>query len=200
MRSLFVLPLVAILLLIPGSNGCIHSGAGKSNVTKVECRENKSVVLEKIPGNIVVSSRCGDYSFKKESITKAVEIFVLEFSESFEIDEAILWVYLHGLKIDVSVIPKVVNAAYSVDGKLLENGNVSVSGLAFGPKHIWVEIKTSQIWSSSLIHELVHVVIWNQNVGVHGDPDHEGKQYSGWTKNHTKLIKKINNILLDIEI
>ena len=63
----------------------------------------------------------------------------------------------------------------------------------------FLHLKTSQIWSSALIHELVHIIIWKQN-NVHGDPDHEGKEFSGWTKKHTQLIKKVNLILLDAEI
>ena len=66
--------------------------------------------------------------------------------------------------------------------------------------NIWVEIKTSQIWSSSFVHELVHIIVWNQNNGIHGDPDHEGEKFSGWTVEHSELIKKVNNILLDARI
>ena len=157
------------------------------------------IVLNEIPGSITVKSYCGDYSFSKDSLAKSLEIFVLEYSNTFIIDPAILWSYLHDLTIELSIIPRVVEAAYSEDGKLLQ-GEVPVSGLALGPKHIWVEIKTSQIWSSSLVHELVHAVVWNQNMGIHGDPDHEGDKFSGWTKKHSDLIKRVNNILLDAEI
>ena len=178
------------------TNSCVRSD-NVSNIVKNECK-NK-IVLNKIPGSIQVKSFCGDYSFKEEPLTRAIEVFVNEYSESFDIDPEIVWAYLHGLTIELSVIPRMVDAAYSVDGKYLE-GEVPVSGLAYGPKHIWVEIKTSQVWSSSLIHELVHIVVWNKNAGIHGDPDHEGSQFSGWTSEHTRLIKRVNNILLDAEI
>ena len=91
-----------------------------------------------------------------------------------------------------------MNAAYDINGELL-TGEVPVSGLAMNKDLIWVEIRTSQIWSSSLIHEIVHVIIWRKNI-VHGDPDHEGPDFSGWTKEHTKLIKRVNKILLNAEI
>tara|TARA_A200000159_G_C7324525_1_gene340331 strand:+ start:909 stop:1496 length:588 start_codon:yes stop_codon:yes gene_type:complete len=195
MRPRFVLPLAALFLIVP-TNSCVRSD-NVSNIVKNECK-NK-IVLNKIPGSIQVKSFCGDYSFKEEPLTRAIEVFVNEYSESFDIDSEIVWAYLHGLTIELSVIPRMVDAAYSVDGKYLE-GEVPVSGLAYGPKRIWVEIKTSQVWSSSLIHELVHIVVWNKNAGIHGDPDHEGNQFSGWTSKHTMLIKRVNNILLDAEI
>jgi hypothetical protein len=128
----------------------------------------------------------------------ALDIFIKYYSKTFELSRAEIWNLLSDLRIEVSAIPRTVHAAYSVDGKLLR-GKVPVSGLALTKDWIWVEIKTKQIWSSSLIHELVHIIIWRQN-NVHGDPDHEGKAFSGWTQQHTKIIKDINNMLLDAEI
>ena len=183
-------------MMIP-TNSCVR-GENVSNIVKNDCKNNM-IVLNEIPGSITVKSYCNDYSFTKDSLTQSLEIFVSEYSNTFSIDPAILWSYLHGLTIELSIIPRVVEAAYSEDGKLLQ-GEVPVSGLALGPKHIWVEIKTSQIWSSSLVHELVHAIVWNQNMGIHGDPDHEGDKFSGWTKKHSDLIKRVNNILLDAEI
>ena len=199
MRSFFVLSLTAIFLLIPWSNGCVFSSGNQSNIVKVDCSNINSINLTKLPANIVLLAQCNDYLFKEESLTKAIELFVQEYSETFETDPAVVWAHLYGLKIELSIIPRVVKAAYSVEGELIK-GEVPVSGLAISPKHIWVEIKTSQIWSSSLIHELVHIVIWNQNSGIHADPDHEGKQFSGWTEKHTKFIKDLNIQLLDLGI
>ena len=83
-------------------------------------------------------------------------------------------------------------------GRLVKDA--AVTGLALTPTNIWVEIKTSQIWSSSLAHELVHIIIWKQNAGIHADPDHEGSEYSGWSKQHTSFIKSFNKMLLEKEI
>ena len=198
MRSFFILSLVTFFLLIPSSNGC-HRPGGESNIVKVECKSTKLVNLTELPSSIRVLTYCNDYSFKEKKLSKAINIFVSEYSETFEIDPAIVWSHLNGLKIELSIIPKVVKAAYTVDGKFVE-GIVPVSGLALSPKHIWVEIKTSQIWSSSLVHELVHAIIWNENSGIHGDPDHEGKEFSGWSKKHTKFIKNLNIQLLELGI
>ena len=64
---------------------------------------------------------------------------------------------------------------------------------------IWVEIKTPQIWSSSLAHELVHIIIWRTK-RVHADPDHEGTQFSGWTPEHTQFLERFELRLLDLEL
>ena len=199
MRSFFVLSLTAIFLLIPSSNGCVMSSYNKSSIIKVDCNNIDSPSMRKLPSSIVVKAECDDYTYKSEALSKVIEMFVSEYSETFDIDPAIIWSYFHGLKIEISIIPKVVKAAYSLEGKLLM-GDVPVSGLALSPKHIWVEIKTKQIWPSSLVHELVHIIIWNQNLGIHADPDHEGEQFSGWTEQHTKFIKNLNLHLLDLGI
>ncbi len=125
-------------------------------------------------------------------------MFVEDYSVEFGISEPKIWEMLSGLEIEVSAIPRVVSGAYDVKGNPVKD--VYVTGLALSPSHIWVEVKTSQIWSSSLAHELVHVIIWKQNEGVHGDPDHEGTKFSGWKARHTSFIKFFNRRLLDKDI
>ena len=192
----FILPISFIL--IPTTNGCM-SGVSKYNVVEVDCRKNS--VIEKVPntpGIVTRTSFCNDYMFEKNALSLAIKLFVKEYADYFEIKEEDVWNSLSGLEIEVSVIPKTVHAAYDVNGKFLK-GDVPVNGLALSKHHIWVEAKTSQIWSSALVHELVHVIIWRKNK-VHGDPDHEGKEFSGWSKDHTSFIKEMNNILLEMDI
>ena len=189
--------IIASILLFPGIKGCYYPN--HSSVIKLDCTKLSSVnKIPDTPGIIIISSSCSDYQFDKSATKSALDVFVENYSDEFEISELTVWGFLRDLKIEVSAIPRTVHAAYDLNGKFL-NGKIPVSGLALRKDWIWVEIKTSQIWSSALIHELVHIVIWRQN-NVHGDPDHEGKEFSGWTKKHTQLIKKINKILLDAEI
>tara|TARA_Y100001970_G_scaffold251455_1_gene324290 strand:- start:16664 stop:17239 length:576 start_codon:yes stop_codon:yes gene_type:complete len=191
--------MIVSIILLPNMNACYHQNV-TSAIVEVDCTKI-SHVPKAIPGtpNISISSsHCKDYQFNLRSIKLALDIFVQEYSSSFDITEDEAWLLLSGLHIEVSAIPRTVKAAYTVDGKLLE-GDVPVSGLALNKNLIWVEIKTSQIWSSALVHELIHTIIWRKNI-VHADPDHEGKEFSGWTKKHTELIKRINKILLDAEI
>ena len=49
------------------------------------------------------------------------------------------------------------------------------------------------------MHELVHIALWNSG-NILGDPDHEGEEYSGWTREHTKMIKDLNTVLANINI
>lgn len=186
-----------LIILLPASNGCItHTN---KSVVEVDC--TKARIDKKIPGTPGITTRtsfCNDYMFDSNALRLAIQIFVKEYSEEFEISEEEIWILLSGLLIEVSAIPRTVHAAYDVNGKLLR-GEVPVNGLALSKDYIWVEVKTSQIWSSALIHELIHIIIWRSN-NVHGDPDHEGPEFSGWSKRHTMFIERMKNILLSAEI
>ena len=194
-----ILTLLFLFLLAP-ANGCSGiSSTAASSVEEYSCTaKTRMSRIPSTPHITLSTSRCEDYVFKKEKLSQAINLFVLEYSESFDIDKDLVWAMLHRLHIEVSAIPRTVDLAYDTHGKLVKNP--AVSGLALSPKHIWVEIKTSQIWSTSLAHELVHVIIWTSNFGIHGDPDHEGDQFSGWTPKHTQFIREFNKILLDYEI
>jgi len=144
------------------------------------------------------TTHCEDYIFDEVKVGKVIQLFVEDFARQFDLKELEVWSMLNGLHIEVSVIPRVVTLAYDVSGKLVKDA--PVSGLALSPSRIWVEVMTNQIWATSLTHELVHIVIWQQNGGVHGDPDHEGKEFSGWSKEHTRFIKRFNKSLFEMDI
>jgi hypothetical protein len=191
----FIIP--ALTILIPTSNGCVTY----TGVSVIEADCTKTRVDTAIPGTPGIKTRasfCDDYMFDSNALKLAIKIFIKEYSEEFNTSEEEVWRLLSGLLIEVSAIPRSVHAAYDVNGKLIK-GDVPVSGLALSKDHIWVEIKTSQIWSSALVHELIHIMIWRSN-NVHGDPDHEGSEFSGWSKQHTDFIKRMKNILLSAEI
>ena len=46
----------------------------------------------------------------------------------------------------------------------------------------------------------MHVAIYAANYGEHGDPDHEGDVYKGWTTMHTKLIGDTNEVLKSMDL
>ena len=186
------------VILLPATNGCI-SNTNNVSVVEVDCR--KATLEYSIPNTPNITTKtsfCSDYMFKPNALGLAIKVFVKEYSNEFNIPEEKIWAMLSGLQIEVSAIPRTVHAAFDVDGKLLK-GEVPVNGLALSKNHIWIEAKTSQIWSSALVHELIHIIIWRKNK-VHGDPDHEGGQFSGWEKEHTIFIQKMKNILLDMEL
>ncbi len=186
--------LFAASLALP-TNGC--GGSNPSNVRKFDCTKSK-ISLFDVPGtpNIKIkTSQCNDYIYKPEVLSHVLHRFVREYADTFEVSTLLLWNMLSSLEIEVSVIPKIINAAFDTQGNLVTNAYVT--GLALSPSQIWVEIKTSQIWASSLAHELVHIIIWHINGKIHGDPDHEGTQFSGWTEKHTRFIKVFNMSLMD---
>ena len=172
-------------------------GNNPSSVQRLSCNGLSSNSFI-IPGTPNITSRttyCEDYFFTPEKLSRAIHIYVDEFANTFDIDPQQVWLSLKNVEIEVSAIPRVSKYAFDKKGNLRQN--VNVSGLAFSPKKIWVEVRTSQISSSSLSHELTHAIIWFENMGIHGDPDHEGSEYSGWTSEHTQMIKRVNAKLLD---
>ena len=91
----------------------------------------------------------------------------------------------------------ILGLAFDVNGEPIEG---EARGLTLLPGYIWVwENRYDRIAATALVHELVHSAIWASN-GLHGDPDHEGKDFDGWTKEHTKLIREINNLLARLDI
>ena len=190
----FLAPVFIIGLIIL-SPSCVNVGKF-SSVQEFNCM-SPGAKIEHIPGTpgiLIAPTNCQDYTYIKEKVSSALFIFVEEYSRNFEVSQKHVWSMLAGLKIEVSIHGRKVDAAYDVSGNLLKD--VDVTGLAISKKHIWVEINTKQINTSALVHELIHTMIWNEQ-GVHADPDHEGKNYSGWTKKHTRLMKDINVLLMD---
>lgn len=195
MAKCFYISAVLLAFLIASCGG-----NNPSSVQRLSCNGLSSNSFI-IPGTPNITSRttyCEDYFFTPEKLSRALHIYVDEFANTFDIEPPQVWSALRNLEIEVSVMPRISKYAFDKQGNLLQN--VNVTGLAFSPKKIWVEVKTSQISSSSLSHELTHAIIWHENMGIHGDPDHEGKEFSGWTREHTQMIKRVNNKLLDASI
>lgn len=190
--------LLALLLLLP-IRGCVSNTTGHSSVVEFDCTKSRRLTtIPGTPGITLTSSRCKDYVFTKEKARRAITLFVSRYAYEFSMNELEVWELLRGLQIEVSAIPRAVANVYDVNGNLFKE-DVPVSGLAISPNKIWVEVKTSQIWPTSLAHELVHIIIWRSQ-GVHADPDHEGSQFSGWTKKHTKFLDALRQELMDLEI
>ena len=188
--------ILAFLLILSSGKGCTYQEY--SSVTRFNCYyQMQGRVVPGTPNIRMFVSHCNDYMFDDDKMAKALSIFVHQYSEEFDIPTYRVWSLLHALRIEMSAVPRSVPAAFDINGKALRN--VPVSGVALSKDWIWVEVKTKQMWSSALAHELVHIIIWRRNQ-IHGDPDHEGKEWSGWTKKHTKLIKKFNKRLLELEI
>ena len=197
MKNKTILMLSVLMLILP-IRGCKNEALVPS-IVHFDCRtstmENQ---IPNLPNVKMLASRCDDWVFNPEKLSEAIHIFALEYASTFDVDYNEVITKLSGLRITVSAIPRTVRAAFDINGKFLEK-EVPVNGLALDKNNIWVEVKTSKIHHSALVHELIHIIIWRDQI-YHGDPDHEGKEFSGWSKKHTDLIRRVNNTLLDINI
>lgn len=197
MKNSTMLMLATLILVLP-IRGCKKEVLTPS-IVHFDCRTSAvEKIVPNLPNVKMIASRCDDWVFNTQKLSEAIHVFAEEYSLAFDIDRESVISKLSGLRITVSAIPRTVRAAYDINGKFLEK-EVPVNGLALDKNNIWVEVKTSKIHHSALVHELVHIIIWRDQV-FHGDPDHEGDQFSGWSKKHTDLIKKVNYLLLDLDI
>ena len=127
----------------------------------------------------------------------AIKIFYKRWKKDFGDKEQGVYKALNNLMIEwVSPSDKEI-LGYSMDGKVVRG---KVKGIALSPTYIKVrKTQYERIASTSLMHELTHVALWNSGK-ILGDPDHEGPAYSGWTNEHTKMIKELNRLLANINI
>ena len=191
---IIMLSLAALVFLFIPSCRSSHVGS----VVSVECRNAPlAYYIDDSLKIRLINSVCPGYSFKEERLLDYLEYFVIGYSSEFEIDEYKVWDLISNLKIETSAIPKKMPNVYDMKGKFLKSS--PVAGLALSPNWIWIEIKTKFICHTALAHELVHIIIWRTQK-VHADPDHEGTEFSGWTKKHTRLIKRINSQLCELGI
>ena len=191
---MLILAAITLTLTSHSCSSTMPSSVKEYDCTKPSRNSNNVGYISGTPGILISSSYCKDYTFIKEKVERAIHMFVEEYSSQFGVPKEEIWSHLSGLHIEASAYSRTVPGAYDEKGNFIKKP--WVSGLALSKKHIWVEVKTNNIYASSLIHELVHAVIWNTQ-GVHGDPDHEGSQFSGWTPEHSLLIKRVNEALLE---
>jgi len=91
----------------------------------------------------------------------------------------------------------ILGGAYDMKGTEIKG---YAKGITLMPGYIWVwEEKYQRIAATALVHELVHSALWSSS-GYHGDPDHEGGEFLGWTREHTKFIQEINSLLAELDI
>lgn len=104
---------------------------------------------------------------------------------------------LQNVMIEWGVEKKRMPKAYDISGRAVKNP--TIIGVVKSKSMIWVwKGYDNKIANSSLAHELVHLALRAKN--GHGDSDHEGYKYSGWTRQHTYMIKQINRALLSFNI
>ena len=134
--------------------------------------------------------------FRKEKVSIALRVFEDEWQKAFY-RSAMVSKNLRELIITFSFERKYATG-YSIFGELIHNGGLK--GATMAKNVVWVYTKPYyRICDSSLAHELVHASIWAIN-GIHGDPDHNGLEFKGWSEEHNVLIQRVNSHLCELGI
>ena len=132
-----------------------------------------------------------------QDVATAMVVFYNMWVQKFDDPDLKVWKNLNTMLIEWGEQPKRVAAAYDVGGRFIKNAQVI--GLCLTKGIIWAERdQRNNIYNSSLVHELVHASLWAQIETP--DADHEGHIFNGWTKEHTKFIEEVNEVLMVMDI
>ena len=172
------------------SLGCFASFSNKVEDSCVSKRE-----LTRIPGWKFTFQKQEECNFPDPTeVSIAMQVFYTAWYDQFGDTADAVLNNLNNFIIDWRSALVPFERGYRVDGTFVENG--MASGLTLAKDHIVVKREFGQkIYETSFVHELVHASIRATNPKNHGDPDHEGPKYEGWTKDHTEFIKYVNEIL-----
>lgn len=172
------------------SLGCFASLSNKVEDSCVSKRE-----LTRIPGWKFTFQKQEECNFPDPTeVSIAMQVFYTTWYDQFGDTADAVLNNLNNFIIDWRSALVPFERGYRVDGTFVENG--MASGLTLAKDHIVVKREFGQkIYETSFVHELVHASIRATNPKNHGDPDHEGPKYEGWTKDHTEFIKYVNEIL-----
>jgi hypothetical protein len=134
---------------------------------------------------------------RSKNVSIALRLFYTEWVREFGDKDRKVSAALQKLMVSWGKKKKPSRSGFTISGEYVEEGDIL--GLALSPTYVWVwEGEYERLGATALVHELVHVALWAE--GDHGDPDHEGDLFPGWTKNHTKFIKKVNQTLAKLDI
>lgn len=172
-----------------------------------ECKWGSETYTD-IPGYIKSqqSNHTCDH-FDPNETALAMFLFYVHYVEEFgdEDDKVNFWLHdltviwtdqiikMRGYGFKVNGEPAKTNAAF---GLTLRHGRV----IKVYTRRVISMMDEKRISKTSFVHELLHVAINAKNGGVHGDPDHEGSQWPGWTPRHTEFINKVNSVYRLIDL
>ncbi len=164
------------------------------------CNPHSSSDLQMVfvPGfdkTVVITEDC-EY-FRRERLSIALTVFETMWEETFGKNRKIKRNFRE-LVVTFSFVEK-TNYGYSVDGNYVESTDILGSAISKNSIWLYVDHDVDRICDTALVHELVHTNIWVLN-GVHGDPDHTGNMYYGWSKYHNIFIDKVNKRLCTLGI
>ena len=132
-----------------------------------------------------IVTRCEIYPNHRVSL--AMTLFYYNWVENFGDYDYSVKELLRSIMIEWGEKVKVSKQGFFLDGKKFTNHNII--GRVMSPTTIWVyKGEKEEISETAFIHELVHLAIRAQTRQGHGDPDHEGTKYHGWTPAHTRMV------------
>jgi hypothetical protein len=204
-----VIVLLTIPLAFPASSTEVGSLWAESDlfhkqVTSKTCSTVPANQLNSVPGytgTYQITDDC-DYFYPSHT-SLAMHVFYIEWVNKFRDDDHQLLKALNDMEIEYGTYQRRISRVFSIDGTYRPEPTV-INGLtARGGKYIFVWIGKGccpKLAKTSFVHELVHVAIYAANYGEHGDPDHEGSTYKGWTTMHTKFIKDTNEVMKSMDL
>ena len=174
----------------------INDNIKRSTPASEKCDEKKGypqlVLIPTFTYSSQVVYDCNTYN--SEDVAVAFAIFYDIWTNTFGDRDYRIRSMLDNVMVQWGKEKKILNNVYDVGGSPREVSYVV--GMVITKSMIWVYTGDGRkISESSLVHELVHLSIRRVNNSDHGDPDHEGSTYSGWTRAHTFLIQETNRTL-----
>jgi len=132
-------------------------------------------------------------TYPKQETALAFFIFYHQWLEYFEDRDMAVRDMLENVMVEWDTKMREVQGGYDIKGEPYEDRKII--GLVKSNSIIWVwEGYNHRMAESALIHELVHLAI-RAKYGTHGDPDHEGPKYRGWTPAHSAMIVETKQML-----
>lgn len=199
--SLIAVALLCTILL--GGNhyesGATSSAPSTSAPTHCDAKKKNNPQLVKVPSLKNSWQIQRDCRFPvADHVSFVIDVFYKKWKKEFGDENKKVLKTLNNLMIEWGEKPKpIVGGAFDVNGKPIEG---TARGLTLLPTYIWVwENQYERIAATALVHELVHAALWSSS-GIHGDPDHEGPEFKGWTPRHTEFIREINILLAGLDI
>tara|TARA_Y100001973_G_scaffold106477_1_gene184639 strand:+ start:3746 stop:4351 length:606 start_codon:yes stop_codon:yes gene_type:complete len=180
-----------------------HSSTARPSIQQasLNCDPRKKnapqmVKIRSLKGAWQIQRGCGFPA--AEHVGFAIDVFYKKWKREFGDPNDKVLKTLNGLMIEWGRKKKpIIGGAFDMNGDPIKG---TARGLTLMPGYIWVwENQYKRIAATALVHELVHTALWAQN-GYHGDPDHEGSEFEGWTPAHTKFIREINILLAGLDI
>lgn len=131
-------------------------------------------------------------TYPKHKTALALMAFYHHWHKNFGDEGQVIKNLLEKVMIEWGTEKKRLKSAYNIRGEKRENP--IIIGVVKSKSYVWVwEGYDHKISESSLIHELVHISLRAHN--GHGDADHEGDKYYGWTRRHTEMILEAKEAL-----